>query len=55
MQIHFFGRLGDRIARSIELDLPANVTRVAELRGLAAAAYPGRRPRTGRVRPSAPA
>jgi len=40
MRIHFFGRLGERIAREVEIDLPDDVTNVAGLRCLLAAAYP---------------
>ena len=41
MIIHFFGSLGDRIAREIRLDLPADVRTVAQLRQQLAARYPG--------------
>lgn len=40
MQIHFFGRAGDQVARSVDLDLPSTVVTVADLRRLLAQSYP---------------
>ena len=40
MRIHFFGRLGERIARKVEIALPGDVTNVAGLRVLLASSYP---------------
>lgn len=40
MQIHFFGRAGDQVARIINLDLPSTVVTVADLRLVLARTYP---------------
>ena len=40
MKIHFFGRAGDRIARSVEIDVPSDVASVGALRIFLAGAYP---------------
>ena len=40
MVIHFYGRIADRVGRSIELDLPDSITTVAQLRGLLGTTYP---------------
>ena len=40
MRIHFFGKLGDRIGRSVEIDLRAEVRTIADLRGQLAALWP---------------
>ncbi len=36
----FYGRLADVIGREIELDVPAGVSTVRDLRGMVAALYP---------------
>lgn len=40
MVINFYGRIADRVGRSIELDLPHSITTVAELRRLLGTTYP---------------
>ena len=40
MKISFFGRLGDRIGREVEVDLPASRCSVAELRRHLAERFP---------------
>ena len=40
MRILFFGRLGDRIGRDAEIELPADVRNVADLRRLLATLKP---------------
>lgn len=40
MVIHFYGRIADRVGRSIELDVPDSVTTIAELRQLIGTIYP---------------
>jgi molybdopterin converting factor subunit 1 len=40
MRIQFFGRLGDRIGRETEVELPAEVRNVADLRQLLARLKP---------------
>jgi molybdopterin converting factor small subunit len=40
MKIHFFGKIGERIGRTVELDVPPTVARVAELRAFLATVYP---------------
>ena len=40
MKIHFFGRAGDRIARSVEIDVPSDVASVGALRIFLADAFP---------------
>lgn len=40
MKVSFFGRLGDRIGREVEVDLPAMKCSVAELRRHLAERYP---------------
>ena len=40
MRVHFFGRAGEQLARSVDLDLPSTVVTVADLRRLLAQTYP---------------
>ena len=40
MVVHFYGRIADRVGRSIELDLPESITTVADLRQLLASTHP---------------
>jgi molybdopterin converting factor small subunit len=40
MRITFFGKLRERVAGSVELDVPDDVNNVAELRGWLAERYP---------------
>ncbi|MDP9424356.1 MAG: MoaD/ThiS family protein [Pseudomonadota bacterium] len=40
MQIHFYGRISDRLGRSIEIDVPASISTVADLRSLLAKTFP---------------
>ena len=40
MRILFFGRLGDRIGRDVEIELPSDVCTVADLRELLARLKP---------------
>lgn len=40
MEIHFYGRIADRLGRSIHVDVPGSVTTVAELRRLLGTAFP---------------
>jgi molybdopterin converting factor small subunit len=40
MRINFFGELGERLGRSVELDIPAEVGSVAALRRLLAVRFP---------------
>ena len=40
MKIGFFGALGDLVARSIDLDLPASIVNVGQLRDYLSGQYP---------------